>query len=261
MQTSTTSQAKFPWKVPVIIYDPTMSGARTPNDLLRMVYKAKLAEQAERFNEMKDIMREVAFAKKSLPEGERRLLAIAYKNHVAQLRTAWRCAEAARAKYSGKDATREAFAREYAQELAANAMEVCREVEQVLAALRDPRSSDIAAEAFYQKLEADYKRYRAELDPREVQGTSEAYQSAIALAAGLPLQDATRLGIALNYAVFKYEVEKDSPGAIGIVQRTLAECYAEPQQHQRDAYLAYQLLKDNLEVWTAEAQVLEPVPA
>lgn len=54
------------------------------------VHKAKLAEQAERYDDMVACMREVTKASQELSNDERNLLSVAYKNVVGTRRLAWR---------------------------------------------------------------------------------------------------------------------------------------------------------------------------
>jgi len=55
-----------------------------------LVYKAKLAEQAERFDEMVADMKEVARQPQELTVEERNLLSVAYKNVIGSRRASWR---------------------------------------------------------------------------------------------------------------------------------------------------------------------------
>ena len=55
-----------------------------------LVFKAKLAEQAERFDEMVTYMKEVAREAQELTVEERNLLYIAYKNEIGSRRASWR---------------------------------------------------------------------------------------------------------------------------------------------------------------------------
>ena len=52
--------------------------------------EAKLAEQAERYDEMADHMKNVGNADSELSVEERNLLSVAYKNTVGSRRAAWR---------------------------------------------------------------------------------------------------------------------------------------------------------------------------
>jgi len=54
------------------------------------VYMAKLAEQAERYDEMVEHMKKVAQINEELSVEERNLLSVAYKNVIGARRASWR---------------------------------------------------------------------------------------------------------------------------------------------------------------------------
>jgi len=54
------------------------------------VYQAKLAEQAERYEEMVESMKKVAKIDQELTVEERNLLSVAYKNLIGARRASWR---------------------------------------------------------------------------------------------------------------------------------------------------------------------------
>ena len=54
------------------------------------VYKAKLAEQAERYDKMVEAMKSVASMDVELTVEERNLLSVAYKNVIGARRASWR---------------------------------------------------------------------------------------------------------------------------------------------------------------------------
>jgi len=54
------------------------------------VYRARMAEQTERFDDMVSYMKKVIESGEEIQEEERNLISIAYKNSVGQKRTAWR---------------------------------------------------------------------------------------------------------------------------------------------------------------------------
>ena len=60
------------------------------DDNEKNVYFAKLAEQAERYDEMADYMKAVGSAPGELSVEERNLLSVAYKNAVGSRRASWR---------------------------------------------------------------------------------------------------------------------------------------------------------------------------
>jgi len=67
------------------------------------VYLAKLAEQAERFDEMVEAMKQVAHLNVELTVEERNLLSVAYKNVIGARRAAWRIISSIEQKEKTKD--------------------------------------------------------------------------------------------------------------------------------------------------------------
>lgn len=65
--------------------------------------KAKLAEQAERYDDMAAAMKAVTQDKKRLENEERNLLSVAYKNVVGARRSSWRVISSVEQKYEQKD--------------------------------------------------------------------------------------------------------------------------------------------------------------
>merc|ERR1712137_1461104 len=72
------------------------------------VYFAKLAEQAERYDEMADYMEKVGKSGDELSVEERNLLSVAYKNAVGSRRAAWRIITSVEQKEKSKGNTDQA---------------------------------------------------------------------------------------------------------------------------------------------------------
>ncbi|KAI5724735.1 hypothetical protein M8J77_006567 [Diaphorina citri] len=68
------------------------------------VYKAKLAEQAERYDEMVEAMKKVASLDVELTVEERNLLSVAYKNVIGARRASWRIISSIEQKEENKGA-------------------------------------------------------------------------------------------------------------------------------------------------------------
>merc|ERR1711964_578192 len=79
----------------------------------KSVYFAKLAEQAERYDEMATYMEEVGKQGDELSVEERNLLSVAYKNAVGSRRAAWRIIQSVMQKEQSKGNAKQA---EYAGE-------------------------------------------------------------------------------------------------------------------------------------------------
>ncbi|EDL12837.1 tyrosine 3-monooxygenase/tryptophan 5-monooxygenase activation protein, epsilon polypeptide, isoform CRA_a, partial [Mus musculus] len=69
--------------------DPA-GAAAAMDDREDLVYQAKLAEQAERYDEMVESMKKVAGMDVELTVEERNLLSVAYKNVIGARRASWR---------------------------------------------------------------------------------------------------------------------------------------------------------------------------
>lgn len=132
---------------------------------------ARIAEKADRFNEMKEFMREVASTPDpetglvDLTSDERNLLSIAYKNVVNNKRVSWRILNQHIQKESKKENSPylsdiTAFMHEVEEEL----ITVCNEILGLLGDYLIPGAKDGSQKVFYWKLKGDYYRYVCEFE-------------------------------------------------------------------------------------------------
>lgn len=87
----------------------------------------------------------------------------------------------------------------------------------------------------------------------------KAYEDAQEIAKkGLAPTHPIRLGLALNFSVFHYEIKLSQEKACELAKTAFDEAIAELDQLSEDSYkdstLIMQLLRDNLTLWTSEAQ-------
>ena len=115
------------------------------------------------------------------------------------------------------------------------------------------------AKAFFVKMVGDYYRYIAEnaKDDKleEVKMKAKAsYEQANAI--DLPACNPIKLGLALNFSVFNYEVLKDHANACsladGALQQALDKIDELEEDDFRDAKSIIELLKENLTLWKEE---------
>jgi len=126
------------------------------------VYFAKLAEQAERYDEMADYMFAVGGAGIELSVEERNLLSVAYKNAVGSRRAAWRIITSVEQKERTKGNNDQAdFAKEYLGTVEQELQKICDRILGLLADLV-PLTPSGESKVFYVKMKADYYRYIAE---------------------------------------------------------------------------------------------------
>merc|ERR1712093_766408 len=94
----------------------------------------KLAEQAERYDEMADQMKIVATSGSELSVEERNLLSVAFKNAVGSRRASWRIISSVKDKEKSKGNTElEAFAAEYCKKVEKELQGICDTIVELLA--------------------------------------------------------------------------------------------------------------------------------
>lgn len=108
----------------------------------------------------------------------------------------------------------------------------------------------------------DYHRYLAEFaqDPERKESADNsllAYKNATEIASTeLPPTHPIRLGLALNFSVFYYEILNSSEKACKLAKAAFDDAIAELDTLSEDSYkdstLIMQLLRDNLTLWTQE---------
>lgn len=94
-----------------------------------VVDMAKLAEQAERYDDMAEFMKEVTERGKELTNEERNLLSVAYKNVVGARRSSWRVLSSIASKTEGsEDKQKKKLVEEYREVVEKELQDICRKV-------------------------------------------------------------------------------------------------------------------------------------
>ena len=91
------------------------------------VAQAKLAEQAERYDDMAAAMKTVTELGVELTNEERNLLSVAYKNVVGARRSSWRVISSIEQKSESSE-RKQTMARDYRKKIENELKEICREV-------------------------------------------------------------------------------------------------------------------------------------
>merc|ERR1712048_853371 len=198
------------------------------------VYFAKLAEQAERYDEMANHMENVGKGGEELSVEERNLLSVAYKNAVGSRRAAWRIIASVQQKETSKGNEDNAeFAKEYCGKVETELDKICQTILGVLDGNLIPKASNGESKVFYQKMKADYYRYIAEFTEgdkksKAAESARAAYQDAQNVAEkDLAVTHPIRLGLALNYSVFQYEVLQQPEEACKMARTAFEDAIAE----------------------------------
>ena len=92
-----------------------------------LVQRAKLAEQAERYDDMAQAMKKVTQIGEELSNEERNLLSVAYKNVVGARRSSWRVISSIESKTDGND-RKQAMAKDYRKRVETELRDICNTV-------------------------------------------------------------------------------------------------------------------------------------
>jgi len=226
------------------------------------VYSAKLAEQAERYDEMVASMKKVAELNVELTVEERNLLSVAYKNVIGARRAAWRIISSIEQKERSKDNTKSVeLIQNYAKKIETEFTEICNDVMNVLDKHLIPHATTDESNVFYYKMKGDYYRYVAEFtsEQRKTDASNkslEAYLKAWEVGEKLPTTHPIRLGLALNFSVFYFEIRNEPTKAVDLAKKAFDEAIPELDNLSADSYkdstVILQLLRDNLSLWTTD---------
>jgi len=237
------------------------------------VHKAKLAEQAERYDDMAEAMKkcvEHVYAESSgqpLDNEERNLLSVAYKNVVGARRSAWRVVSSIESKTDGSE-KKLSMAKKYRETIEEELKDICNQVLNLLSKHLIKKAQDdqqqFDSHVFYLKMQGDYYRYLSEVstgDDRKanINKSNEAYREATNIA-GEKMQPThpIRLGLALNFSVFYYEIMNEPDEACSLAKKAFDDAIAQLDQLNEESYkdstLIMQLLRDNLTLWTSDSQ-------
>ena len=275
-----------------ISLEPAPSGLSSENNL----YMAKVAEAADRFDgaliacvgelsfshpisgcsdpfawcgraEMKEYMNACVAEKKGndLTVEERNLLSVAYKNVIGARRASWRIISSIEQKEENKgNAKQVEMIKGYRTSVETELNQTCDDILSLLTENLIPSSTSGESKVFYYKMKGDYHRYLAEFQAGETRKASTedaltAYKAASEIAVTeLPPTHPIRLGLALNFSVFYYEILNSPDRACQLAKQAFDDAIAEldtlSEESYKDSTLIMQLLRDNLTLWTSDMQ-------
>ncbi|KAI4366564.1 hypothetical protein MLD38_022426 [Melastoma candidum] len=148
------------------------------------VYMAKLAEQAERYEEMVEFMEKVSHSSDELTVEERNLLSVAYKNVIGARRASWRIISSIEQKEESRgNEDHVALIRDYRAKIEGELSKICESILKLLDSRLIPSASSGDSKVFYLKMKGDYHRYLAEFKTagerkEAAESTLNAYKAA-----------------------------------------------------------------------------------
>ena len=230
------------------------------SDVEEKIFLARVAEQAERFEDMVDFLDQVLVIKGGdVNPDERNLLSVAFKNLISSKRAACRTISAIEQnpKYSKFTTALLAYKTQIETHLQGDCQKI---IDMINNRVLGGTCSD-ESKAFFVKMVGDYYRYIAENAKdslfEEVKGKAKAaYEQANGI--DLPACNPIKLGLALNFSVFNYEVLKDHAKACELADTALQSALDKIDELEeddfRDAKSIIELLKENLTLWKEEEE-------
>jgi len=188
---------------------------------------------------------------------ERNLFSASYKNFIGGKRSAFRALTA----ILQKDKKKEDLLTPYKDKIEAEVESICNDANDVIDKILLPKAEKEDAKVFYLKMKGDYYRYFSECtsgDKLKAAGdkADAAYKEALKLAECLKTTDAVRLGLALNYSVFYYEVRNSPEEACKLAKTAFDSAVSQleslPDEEYKDSASILQLIRDNLTLWQGE---------
>merc|ERR1711907_173740 len=228
-------------------------------DRAQALSMAKAAEQAERYEEMVAYMKRIvdmcengdemaASEGESRGVEERNLISVGYKNMMSVRRTAWRTVQQYEDKRESTKCPQD-YITSYKDKISNEVFELIDEViENIVNVFTEgpKKASDTEVLVFFRKMKGDYNRYGAEITTGEKR---EKYKNAAlkayeeANAADLPTTNPIRLGLALNFSVFYYEICEEREQASKLAKQAFDDAIDHLDTLSEEAY------KDNPTLW------------
>ena len=224
----------------------------------KLLSLAKVNDEAERYDESLKYIDEIANSKKEeLTIEERTLLNSAYKNLINARRDALHNLN----EYEIDNKKFLYLLNDIKLNIEKELNEYCNRMLNLIDNVLLKNVTSDESKVFYIKMKADYYRYIAETlsgDKKNeiINKSINLYKEAEELAKKLDDWNPVRLGLALNFSMFYYEVMNDAKKAIEVANAIFEVAINELDKVDDDLYkdttTILQLLKENIDNWTKE---------
>ena len=232
------------------------------SDIERNLYLARVTEQSERYEETVKYMEDIVKTKsQDLSVEERNLLSVAFKNCVSSRRSAWRSVYAIEVKEKSSGSKFLHLVTDLKLLLEKELSEWCERMLRLIDNYLLKKANSVESKVFYLKMKGDYYRYIAEFSSGDAHSqisnnSMNAYKEASDHAGDLNSTNPIKLGLALNFSVFHYEVMNDPKTACEIANQAFQEGIQRldsiDDDQYKDSTTILQLLKENIDMWSAE---------
>ena len=222
------------------------------------IYLSRLYEKAEKYPDQFKFINKYVELDPKLSKDERNILGSGYKNIISDKRSSLRIINS----LEKRNIYQASYIKEIKEGIEKELSQILAEVQKILDKFLIPNAIDIENKVFYLKLKADFMRYKCEISygkelEENISKTGKVYKEATDIAnKELNINNSTRLGLALNYSVFYYEIKKAKEEAINIAKNAFDEAMKIIDDLEiskaKDTLLIIQMLKENLISWCNE---------
>ena len=230
------------------------------------VFLMKLFQKTERYPEMVKAINKYVEQNPVLNEEERKLLCDGYKNIISDKRNGLRLLSnlSKKEEEEGKQINHKKQINIIREKIESELLTIFEEVHSILDKYLIPNAQNTETKVFYMKIKADYYRYHCEFAENDAfeeakDNAERIYKEAYDLALkDISIYNSIRLGLALNYSVFEYEIMDNKNDAYNIAQKAYDEVMKVVDDLEKDRtsenLLLIQLLKENLNLWNNEME-------
>ena len=222
------------------------------------VFLSRLSEKAEKYSEMFKYINKYVELDPKLSKEERNILCSGYKYIISDKRNSLRILN----NIEKRNTYQLAYIKEIRENIEKELYQILLDIEKMLDKYLIPNAIDIENKVFYLKLKADFMRYKCEISYGKelddiISKTEKIYKEANDIAnKELMISNSTRLGLALNYSVFFYDIKKMKEEAINIAKNAFDDAMKILDNLEiskaKDTLLIIQMLKENLIFWCNE---------
>ena len=222
------------------------------------IYLSRLYEKVEKYPDQFKFINKYVELDPKLSKDERNILGSGYKNIISDKRSSLRIINS----LEKRNIYQASYIKEIKEGIEKELSQILAEVQKILDKFLIPNAIDIENKVFYLKLKADFMRYKCEISygkelEENIFKTGKVYKEATDIAnKELNINNSTRLGLALNYSVFYYEIKKAKEEAINIAKNAFDEAMKIIDDLEiskaKDTLLIIQMLKENLISWCNE---------
>lgn len=231
-----------------------------------IIFKVKIAEQVERFDDVLDLMVSGGLTSANMTVEARDLLSKAAQKSVEARREALRALAVSTVTSKEPDKIKSAaLLKEYSDRIYGELKHIALDkVVKTVGVWKDAsNTSDVEKDLFFAKMVGDCYHYLIEFEPvpaeraRYIEEAERAYGLAITKAAGLAVTNPRRLGLMLNYSVYLQGVKKTEE-ASRVAKECFDKAFVELESIDDDDYkeatLIMSLLRGNVTLWASDHQ-------